>query len=102
MKLYLFTLLFILFASTAEICSGLSWPFAKAVRGYQGVNSYYGVGGGYYSDAQNGDGHYGRDRRGNNRRSGRTFGDIARVVNPQPYAFVGARPFPGQPFNPIG
>uniref|UniRef100_A0A034WL54 uncharacterized protein LOC105231704 n=1 Tax=Bactrocera dorsalis TaxID=27457 RepID=A0A034WL54_BACDO len=108
MKLLLFTMLFILLANVAEICSGYSWPLAKAIRGYQqGVSGYYGADYGYYGGAYSGQGQYGydqygRDRRGNNRRTGRTFSDIARVVNPQPYAFVGARPYPGQPFNPIG
>ncbi|XP_034665125.1 uncharacterized protein LOC117899308 [Drosophila subobscura] len=35
-------------------------------------------------------------------RGGRSYTDIARVVNPNPYAFVGARNYPGQPFWPAG
>ncbi|KRF99761.1 uncharacterized protein Dwil_GK27220 [Drosophila willistoni] len=35
-------------------------------------------------------------------RSGRSYTDIARVINPNPYAFVGARNYPGQPFWPAG
>lgn len=35
-------------------------------------------------------------------RTGRSYTDIARVVNPHPYAFVGSRNYPGQPFWPAG
>ncbi|KAH8383590.1 hypothetical protein KR009_009459 [Drosophila setifemur] len=35
-------------------------------------------------------------------RGGRSYTDIARVVNPNQYAFVGARNYPGQPFWPNG
>lgn len=35
-------------------------------------------------------------------RGGRSYTDIARVVNPNPYAFVGSRNYPGQPFWPAG
>jgi len=35
-------------------------------------------------------------------RSGRSYTDIARVVNPNQYAFVGSRNYPGQPFWPAG
>ncbi|KAH8406641.1 hypothetical protein KR222_001548 [Zaprionus bogoriensis] len=38
----------------------------------------------------------------NSERSGRSYTDIARVINPQPYAFVGSRNYPGQPFWPVG
>lgn len=33
-------------------------------------------------------------------RRGRTYTDVARVINPNPYAFVGAQPYPAQPFWP--
>lgn len=39
---------------------------------------------------------------GSSKRGGRTYSDIARVVNGNPYAFVGSRPFPSQPFWPQG
>lgn len=32
----------------------------------------------------------------------RSYTDIARVINPHPYAFVGSRNYPGQPFWPSG
>ncbi|XP_053947291.1 uncharacterized protein LOC129235564 [Anastrepha obliqua] len=102
MRFELFTFVLVLLVCVAEICSGYSRPFAEAFSGYQGVGSYYGNNQGYYGGPHSAGAYYGRDRRGSNRRSGRTYSDIARVVNPQPYAFVGARPFPGQPFNPIG
>lgn len=35
-------------------------------------------------------------------RNGRSYTDIARVVNPNQYAFVGSRNYPGQPFWPAG
>ncbi|KAL7729760.1 hypothetical protein ACLKA6_014626 [Drosophila palustris] len=35
-------------------------------------------------------------------RSGRSYTDIARVINPNQYAFVGSRNYPGQPFWPSG
>ncbi|KAI8130513.1 hypothetical protein FF38_07853 [Lucilia cuprina] len=35
-------------------------------------------------------------------RSGRTYMDIARVINPNQYAHVGMQPYPGQPFWPQG
>ncbi|KAH8288625.1 hypothetical protein KR054_006749 [Drosophila jambulina] len=35
-------------------------------------------------------------------RGGRSYTDIARVVNPNQYAFVGSRNYPGQPFWPAG
>ncbi|XP_017085385.1 uncharacterized protein LOC108117473 [Drosophila eugracilis] len=35
-------------------------------------------------------------------RGGRSYTDIARVVNPNQYAFPGSRPYPGQPFWPSG
>lgn len=35
-------------------------------------------------------------------RTARSYTDIARVVNPHPYAFVGSRNYPGQPFWPSG
>lgn len=31
-------------------------------------------------------------------RAGRSYNDIARVINPNPYANVGGNPFPAQPF----
>ncbi|KAI8130167.1 hypothetical protein FF38_07858 [Lucilia cuprina] len=31
----------------------------------------------------------------------RTYVDIAKVINPNPYAHVGGRPFPAQPFWPM-
>lgn len=37
-----------------------------------------------------------------NLRSGRTYTDIARIVNPNQYAHVGTQPYPGQPFWPQG
>ncbi|XP_017140350.1 uncharacterized protein LOC108154560 [Drosophila miranda] len=39
---------------------------------------------------------------GSPQRGGRSYTDIARVVNPNPYAFVGSRNYPGQPFWPVG
>lgn len=33
---------------------------------------------------------------------GRSYNDIARVLNPSPYAFPRRTPFPGQPFWPFG
>ncbi|XP_030370387.1 uncharacterized protein LOC115621008 [Scaptodrosophila lebanonensis] len=36
-------------------------------------------------------------------RNGRSYSDIARVLNPDPYAFAGSYgPFPRQPFWPSG
>ncbi|KAH8278518.1 hypothetical protein KR018_004356 [Drosophila ironensis] len=35
-------------------------------------------------------------------RGGRSYSDIARVHNPNQYAFVGSRNYPGQPFWPAG
>ncbi|XP_016981731.1 uncharacterized protein LOC108046530 [Drosophila rhopaloa] len=35
-------------------------------------------------------------------RGGRSYTDIARVVNPNQYAFPGSRTYPGQPFWPSG
>ncbi|XP_039491344.1 uncharacterized protein LOC120451591 [Drosophila santomea] len=35
-------------------------------------------------------------------REGRSYADIARVVNPNQYAFPGSRVYPGQPFWPSG
>ncbi|XP_017058187.1 uncharacterized protein LOC108099303 [Drosophila ficusphila] len=35
-------------------------------------------------------------------RGGRSYTDIARVVNPNQYAFPGSRNYPGQPFWPSG
>ncbi|XP_017856356.1 PREDICTED: uncharacterized protein LOC108609152 [Drosophila arizonae] len=35
-------------------------------------------------------------------RNGRSYTDIARVINPNQYAFVGSRNYPGQPFWPAG
>ncbi|KAH8236822.1 uncharacterized protein [Drosophila bipectinata] len=35
-------------------------------------------------------------------RGGRSYTDIARVHNPNQYAFVGSRTYPGQPFWPGG
>lgn len=34
--------------------------------------------------------------------SGRSYDDIARIVNPNQYAFVSLQPYPGQPFWPQG
>ncbi|XP_037956554.1 uncharacterized protein LOC119686235 [Teleopsis dalmanni] len=72
-------LLFIVFALCMELSTG-------------GFGAY-GYGGGY-----------GGSRRsyGGGRRTGRTYSDIARVINPNPYAFVGRSPYPGQPFWPQG
>lgn len=39
---------------------------------------------------------------GSGKRSGRTYSDIARVINPNPYVGVGARHYPNQPFYPQG
>lgn len=35
-------------------------------------------------------------------RNGRSYTDIARVINPNQYAFVGSRNYPGQPFWTAG
>ncbi|XP_043652144.1 uncharacterized protein LOC122619343 [Drosophila teissieri] len=35
-------------------------------------------------------------------RGGRSYEDIARVVNPNQYAFPGSRVYPSQPFWPSG
>ncbi|XP_017846095.1 uncharacterized protein LOC108602483 [Drosophila busckii] len=35
-------------------------------------------------------------------RAGRTYSDIARVINPHPYAAIGSRVYPGQPFWSAG
>ncbi|KAG4077745.1 hypothetical protein HA402_011174 [Bradysia odoriphaga] len=42
---------------------------------------------------------YNRDREG---RGGRSYNDIARVINPNPYGNIGAVPFPAQPFWTYG
>lgn len=39
---------------------------------------------------------------GRPRSRGRSYTDIARVINPSPYAFPGRSPFPAQPFWPFG
>lgn len=35
-------------------------------------------------------------------RTGRSYNDIARVINPNPYANIGGVPFPAQPFWTYG
>lgn len=34
--------------------------------------------------------------------SGRSYNDIARVINPNPYNNIGSNPYPGQPFWTYG
>uniref|UniRef100_A0A1I8PZU2 Uncharacterized protein n=2 Tax=Stomoxys calcitrans TaxID=35570 RepID=A0A1I8PZU2_STOCA len=74
---------------------GYNNPYAYGYNRYNNYNNYgyYGGGGRYGS-------YYGSHRQGH--RTGRTYSDIARVINPNPYAFVGSRPYPAQPFYPIG
>lgn len=43
-------------------------------------------------------GGYSGGNRGGRRSSGRSYNDIARVLNPSPYANVRGVPFPAQPF----
>ncbi|XP_075144617.1 uncharacterized protein LOC142219574 [Haematobia irritans] len=73
-----------------------SYPY-----GYNNYNSY-----GYHYGGGGGSSRYGSyyrpNKRGGGHRTGRTYTDIAKVINANPYAFVGSRPFPAQPFYPIG
>ena len=52
----------------------------------------------FYCDAQIIIGSYFSDKKILGARRGRTYTDIARVINPHPYAFVGTQPYPAQPF----
>ncbi|XP_073822533.1 uncharacterized protein [Musca autumnalis] len=100
----------------SDVCSALFFkPWIKSLKkslaygsrtgyynpyyGYNN-NNYYGYygggGGGYYGS------YYRPGKRPGGKRTGRTYSDIARVVNPNPYAFVGQRPYPAQPFYPSG
>ncbi|XP_061386168.1 uncharacterized protein LOC133321085 [Musca vetustissima] len=100
-----------------DLCSTLFFkPWIKSLRksvGYGNTGRYYGYQNPYYGYNSNyynygyfgsgGGGGYNRPgRRPGGKRTGRTYSDIARVVNPNPYAFVGQRPYPAQPFYPIG
>lgn len=49
-----------------------------------------------------GNGQYGGNGRGQDGRQGRSYNDIARVINPNPYANIGSVPFPAQPFWTYG
>lgn len=81
-----------------DFSCGLFWPKALASAFLHGAdrnpyygNGYYGGGGGQAYH------HRPQKRRGGGRRSGRTYNDIARFVNPNPYAFPGVQPYPAQP-----
>lgn len=102
-----------------DVCNGLFFkPWIKSVKksllfghgssnygygnshpyGYNNYNNY----GYYYGGGGVGGGHYGSYRQQRGQRMGRTYYDIAKVLNANPYAFPGSRPFPAQPFYPIG
>lgn len=49
-----------------------------------------------------GNGQYDSSGRGREGRGGRSYNDIARVINPNPYANIGGVPFPAQPFWTFG
>ncbi|XP_023300399.2 uncharacterized protein LOC111682638 [Lucilia cuprina] len=108
----------------SDLCAGVFLPLLKGLKKKLIYGSYapsygyrtpyvagYGYGGGYYggynqspygkyySGAKP---YYPRRHRGGRKRTGRTYSDIARVINPNPYAFVGRRPYPAQPFYPQG
>ncbi|XP_065362870.1 uncharacterized protein LOC135956341 [Calliphora vicina] len=107
----------------SDVCVGLFLPLLKGLKrkltyggyapsyGYRSPHVGYGYGAGYYGGY--GSSSYGnyysaakpyypRRHRGGSKRTGRTYSDIARVINPNPYAFVGRRPYPAQPFYPQG
>lgn len=105
----------------SDLCVGIFLPLLKGLKkqliygsyapnyGYRSPHYGYGYGynGGYYG-SRYGNGGYGvrpyKPQRypGGPKRTGRTYSDIARVINPNPYAFVGQRPYPAQPFYPQG
>uniref|UniRef100_A0A1I8NJJ6 Uncharacterized protein n=1 Tax=Musca domestica TaxID=7370 RepID=A0A1I8NJJ6_MUSDO len=101
-----------------DVCSGLFFkPWLKSFKRSLGYgssgryrNPYYGYNNNYYNNygyyGGSGGGYYGAyhrpGRRPGGKRTGRTYSDIARVINPNPYAFVGQRPYPAQPFYPSG
>lgn len=45
---------------------------------------------------------YDGNSRGRDARTGRSYNDIARVINPNPYGNIGGVPFPAQPFWTYG
>lgn len=98
----------------SNLCIGLFLPLLKGLKknliygSYAPSYDYHGSHASFY-------GSYGRPsfenyysgnrpyrKRGIQKRAGRTYSDIARVLNADPYAFVGRRPYPAQPFYPQG
>lgn len=106
---------FILIATVlcCDFCSGLFLPLLKGLKsnllyggyapsyGYRNPYGGYGYRNNYYGGYGYGN-NYPRRYRGGRKRTGRTYSDIARVINPNPYAFVGKHPYPAQPFYPQG
>ncbi|KAM7362769.1 uncharacterized protein ACRADG_013324 [Cochliomyia hominivorax] len=107
-------ILFILIVTMlcSDLCAALFLPLLKSLKskllydsyapsyGYRNPYGGYGYRAGFYGGPSYGN--YPRRYRGGRKRTGRTYSDIARVINPNPYAFVGKQPYPAQPFYPRG
>uniref|UniRef100_A0A1A9W6G8 Uncharacterized protein n=1 Tax=Glossina brevipalpis TaxID=37001 RepID=A0A1A9W6G8_9MUSC len=65
-------------------------------------NNNYNPYGNYYRNSPTTQYHPNSGGSSSSKRGGRTYSDIASVINGNPYAFVGSRPFPSQPFWPQG